>query len=499
MTRNPAAFRLSPAQAIGLFLLLPMPLIYVFLGSPWLAAATGAVAIITIHQFRDVDSAPNNLAITIACAITALALTIVGGGWRLLPVVSDWLTRDAVLHDMVVQPWPFAYRFDGNDWMLRAPLGMYLLPALCGKLFGLAAAYTALAIQNALALYAVLRVLCASADRRRSIVVLGVFVLFSGWDIIGAQLIAQHRTVPDALQGLIVHHVEWWTSIFQYSSALTQVIWVPNHALAGWFIAALVLLWDQRRLPIGALATGAALSALWSPFALIGALPFLAWAGGEALIERRIAARDLLLPAWLALCLIPLAAFLVADSAAVPHGFLPLTGQVLTTYPLFIGLEVLPFVVLNHAYGKNDLGVGRAYYRIAVGFLILLPVYSLGAANDLAMRASISALAILAVATGHTAWHVLASRRALAIVLTATTLAIGAVTGLNQLWEVMHDGSRGIRTCDLVQTWDQQPRPDTPKAQYLARTDHLPGFARSVPRSVHPTGRADFACADRLL
>ena len=61
----------------------------------------------------------------------ALSLLIfaLGGEGRLFYANTDWQVRGAVLRDLVVQPWPFAYATDGG-LMLRLPLGLYLLPAV---------------------------------------------------------------------------------------------------------------------------------------------------------------------------------------------------------------------------------------------------------------------------------------------------------------------------------------------------------------------------------
>ena len=72
-----------------------------------------------------------------ACAAVALVLCLLGGEGHVFYANDDWLTRDAVLADMARHPFPIVYTHKGSDFLLRAPLGMYMLPAAIGQTFGL--------------------------------------------------------------------------------------------------------------------------------------------------------------------------------------------------------------------------------------------------------------------------------------------------------------------------------------------------------------------------
>ena len=275
------------AAAILLLLALPAALLCAFLGNPALGAGVALAAVPAFALLRGsgggAPDAGGGRGLWLASAAAALLLTTLGGEGRLLPATPDWLVRDAVLHDLVAQRWPFAYRVDGADRVLRAPLGLYLLPALAGKVAGLRAAHLALWAQDTVALAVVLRVFCASGSRRRSLVVLAVFCVFGGWDMVGTLAVAARHTLGDGAPFAIPDDIQWWDRLFQYSSVLTLVLWVPHHALAGWFVAALLLLHERGQLRVGALMAGAGLSVVWSPFAAMGAAPFLLKAGVAAL------------------------------------------------------------------------------------------------------------------------------------------------------------------------------------------------------------------------
>ncbi len=238
----------------GATMMLPAVFFYIFLGRPLLGLGLAAVMVVAVTLLRNRIDRSSNLPATgtlgrdwhaVACVMVALLLTIIGGEGRVVAPTADWLVRDAVLHDLVTQSWPFIYRVDGVDWLLRGPLGMYLLPALIGKMTGLHAAIMALWLQNTAAIFAVLRLLTAASTLRRSLTVLIIFALFSGWDVPAMLLL--HG--PAALTG----DVGWWAGFFQYSATTTQAFWVPNHAIPGWLLAGLLLEWDRRQIGIGML------------------------------------------------------------------------------------------------------------------------------------------------------------------------------------------------------------------------------------------------------
>ncbi len=496
------------AAAVLLFLAVPAALLCAFLGSPWLAAVLALAAGPALGLLRappmpaGAGAGPTLVpALTLAAAATALLLTTLGGEGRLLPATPDWLVRDAVLRDLVEQHWPFAYRTDGADWVLRAPLGMYLLPALAGKLAGLRCAHLALWAQNTFALAAVLRVFCASASTRRGLVVLAVFCAFGGWDMLGTLAVAARHTLGSGAPFAIPDDIQWWDRLFQYSATLTLVLWVPHHALAGWFLAALLLLHERGQVRVGVPMAGAALSIVWSPFALLGAAPFLLQAGVRALRARDVRPLDIAAPLVLCLALAPVALYLTSDSAGIPSGFQPLNTEFLLRYPAFLALELLPFVAATALFptGSGDPGPARSTWRLAVAVLVAIPFYRIGVSNDFAMRASIPALAILAIATGHAAASALqagGARRTLLVL----AVALGSLTGLDEVAHTLSTPNQGASTCDFVQAWAQSPYSrQMSDAIYLAHRAAIPAVLRAAHPQVLVTGPLAEHCVDRRM
>ena len=152
---------------------------------------------------------------------------------------ADWHLRDAVLHDLVVGRWPLGYGpLQGQDTLLRAPLGYYLPAALIGKWGGLPRAHFAMAAWTALgATLFLLQVLSLTPARAGpALTAAAVVVLFSGFDIIGSLFDVPHFIA----HWDVTRHLEWWAASYQYSSMTTQLFWVPNHALGGWLTMGLL-------------------------------------------------------------------------------------------------------------------------------------------------------------------------------------------------------------------------------------------------------------------
>lgn len=215
-------------------------------------------------------------------------------------------------------PWPVHYEIDGKDFLLRAPLGMYLVPAAVGKIFGLVAAHYALFLQNASVFAALLIVFTARSQTwRERILILGVFLIFSGLNLL-----------PWAKAWLLGEappfdwHLDAWVDWLQYSSHLTQLFWVPHHALAGWGFIAAYLSWRRGDLSACSLISVFVLCTFWSPLAMMAALPFLGFALLCDLRGGRLNLRDAIGPLLVAAGSLPAIAYLLIDSGTVEKRWL---------------------------------------------------------------------------------------------------------------------------------------------------------------------------------
>jgi hypothetical protein len=405
------------------------------------------------------------------CLLAATVLFALGGEGRWLYANLDWQVRDAVLNDMVTYPWPFVYDLGQGQELLRAPIGMYLLPALVGKLAGTRAADIALLVQNSLFLaviFASMSVLFETTVRR--LIALLVFLIFSGLNLIGWLLVKvlwQAPSIPD--------HLDPWGPV-EFSSHITQAFWVPQHALAGWLCAALFLLWKDRRITVGPFLAAVPLLALWSPLAIMGAMPFAAYAGLAALLRRELRAGDVLLTLALLVIAIPALLYLKADAAAVGGRLAPITPLL---YILFMLLEVAPYLVAAFTVGARPRFDGPMLLILSIT-LMVVPLFQIGANDDFAMRASIPPLAILSVVTADMLSRAFSTGRSVDLAcgcLVILTLAIGAATGVMEIRRAFIYRPAPRTHCSFVGSWDQYfGLPIVPKATYLAPATSLPAW-----------------------
>lgn len=396
------------------------------------------------------------------CGAVSLTLLLLGGEGRLFHANYDWRVRDAVLHDMAVNRWPFAYTFRGLPEVLRAPLGLYLVPALAMKAGGQAAGDWTLLVQNALILTMILSLGSTLFAPRVRAIALGVFVVFSGLDVVGGWLAAGERHRP------LADHLESWATPLQYTSHVTQLFWVPQHALAGWIGALGYALWREGRLPVGVFLSLVPLSILWSPLGALGALPFAALAGATALARRQMQVRDVALPALACLLAGPALLYLTADVGAV--GARPVALR-WSTYIAFVSLEVLPLVLVA-SWTVRMRPFGHMTLALIAAMLLLLPFGQVGAMADFVMRVSIAPLALLALAVADAVATVRGARLALALAL----LAGGAVTGLHEVRRALTFPRSPPPLCTFFTAWG--PSPPSDKSTYLAPVVALPNMVR---------------------
>jgi hypothetical protein len=457
------------------FICLAQPAIY----AGWAILTAALFRLLTLPRQRNLHAGPT-LGTLVACLAIATLLMLLGGEGRFFYANLDWQVRDAVLRDMAVHRWPFVY---ASGDMLRAPVGMYLLPALTGKLWGQTGADLGLLAQNSLLLGLLLAIGSTLFENRRGqLSALGTFIAFSGLDIVG-QLAAGHATglAPTA-------HLEGW-SVTQYSSTITLAFWVPQHAMAGWIGALAFLLWRVDRLSLGRLLMLAPLVALWSPLAAIGLMPFFAYAALHDFQHRRIAVADLALPALASAIALPALLYLAAAGDQVGAGIFPIRP---VQFLLFEMIEVFPYLLIAAAGWRGRFG--GAVLAITCAALLTFPFVRVGWSTDFTMRASIPALAILAVqlADGLSgAWPASVRRKAALIGL----LAIGSATGLTEIVRALTFPASPAPRCSFSRAWDQTFSA-WPKVSYLAPLRAMPAAIRPA----HPARAADddpARCYDR--
>lgn len=448
------------------WLLIDQLLLWRFIGLTSWPLWVGGVAVCGVLIWRMASAGGLDARIPLSrlglCIGFALMLLMLGGEGRFFYSNIDWQVRDAVLRDMALHPWPFVYVRSGGELdLLRAPIGMFLVPALAFKQWGPVAGDLALLVQNALLTGSLLALGSLLFDSARSrAIALVVVTLFSGADVAGNLL----------FHSAIRSHLEFWFETMQFSSTLTQTFWVPQHALAGWAGALLFLLWQRGQLRLWLFLAILPLTALWSPLGLIGAMPFAAWAGIVTLQRRALAVADIVTPAVVVLLCAPGLVYLASAGDGV--GIRPYPVQLLA-WLIFIAIELLVWAIpllLHHRAGR----FGMAPLLIASVWLMLCPFIQIGWSLDFMMRTSITSLMVVALIAADALAHV--PSRSLRLWL-MTILSIGSVTGLSEAYRAITLPASPRGTCSFFGAWDVSFA-RYPKGSYLAPLDKLPSMIR---------------------
>ncbi len=414
-----------------LYLALPIAIFYLGWFKPLFGIACFAVLVfIVFPRFKahDKTGLDKSLAALCVAALLAVIWCILGGAGHIFFANDDWVVRDAVLRDLVVYPWPVNYSADPDIiYMLRAPIGYYLVPALIARVTGLVSADYLLLAWNITGVILFFYMIASLwAKRWHFFLAIGIFILFSGMDVVGTLL----RNKPFFATAFL----DWWAYFFSYPSNTTVLYWAPNHGLPGWLAAALILKnWrDPRFLPVSLILT--VLIPLWSPLTALGAL-FLFLAIFLFHLVRGTW-KSILSPEAALACLIavPVASFITLNSSEVPSGWMFLNfslSNFIFRYVSFVSIElaVLALVVA----GEFRYKTGYEWLSTASFItLLLIPLYYLGFANDFVMRASIPLLAIAAIRSAAVLIAAIERRSFAFAFIIFSVLAIGSVTAITE-------------------------------------------------------------------
>jgi hypothetical protein len=186
----------------------------------------------------------------------------------------DYAYHNGLLKDLIVRDWPLMAVHNHVQVHIVYNFGYYLPAAVIGKAFGWVSA------NIFLFLWTLSGVLLAyfwfwnlSRVRiKKNIVKLAlfttIFCLAGGLDYIGYYVLKRNTFGFRA-------QVEWWAGFFQYSSNTTLIYWVPQHTIAPWLIIGLIAdaFYDKHNLKyLGMVLAG---GILWTPFGLVGIIPYL--------------------------------------------------------------------------------------------------------------------------------------------------------------------------------------------------------------------------------
>ena len=235
------------------FLLLPILLFLLFCVRP-IVSVPACILLGFVFFFANKEETDPEKSVTISLkqillfgALCAIWCYLGGQGGQFFQT-SDWNERNAIFRDLIEKSWPVIY--DTTDTALTYYIGHWLPAALLGKVVFLITHHGgwAFALGNIFlgmwtffgVMITLLLILCGAGSKSKKghWIVFGVFIAFSGLDIIGT-LIQEGgflRYVPE--------HLEWWAHRYQFSSITTCLFWVFNQAVTAW-IATLCFFYEK--------------------------------------------------------------------------------------------------------------------------------------------------------------------------------------------------------------------------------------------------------------
>jgi hypothetical protein len=367
-----------------------------------LGLATAALLATALYQLLrrlPPTAAPYTRSALLFLVILAFVWAALGGAGHFVYANSDWRTRDAVYGDLILSAWPPEYGLhDGVPLILRTAMGYYLPPALLSKLAG--TEFASLILFGWTALGVALFLLLLPLPKRlgwRLILHGFLVVFFSGMD--WPAIVLVHGQLP-----IFPLPLEWWRP-WTYTSLTGQLFWAPNHALALWLGTALFYRYRANPiLPVLGLVL-LPLLLLWTPFAVIGLLPWFLWGTLRAWPSTGSLARGTTAAQWVSgailtavvVSLFTRPAIAAAFASAVAAGDNAVTKaagidvDLVAAYVQFVAFEFGLLVLLlrpRHVDARQALA-------IASGLLLLLPLAHFGPSNDWVLRVSTPSLLVL--------------------------------------------------------------------------------------------------------
>ncbi len=354
-------------------------------------------------------------------AIMAIALVWVwqsgiGGFWT---QSEDFRYRNAIYRDIVLRDWPVIYPATGHALVYY--IGYWLVPAVLGKivLFAGAEETTAFSIANTalfiwtffivMIIFLLIMYTLKVSKGKTQLFVIGLFILFSGADIIG--------NVGYTWES-INYHFEWWATDYQFSSFTTGLFWVFNQALPAWLCFMCIM--NEKNIKnyvfLGMMCLFCA------PLPFVGVFIFCLYFGVKKLLECR---KDGIIKEFIksifsvsnilsVIFIFPIVgtyllsnaaikganALRMNDSAIVMEGSetasqnAPFSSNPLINYISFVCIEfALILIFMAWKYRKS------AVYYVTFASLLIIPLLKIGGSHDFSMRASIPALIMVFILT----------------------------------------------------------------------------------------------------
>ena len=337
---------------------------------------------------------------------------LIGGGvlllWLLFSGVGnlayqnfDYDVRNAVMRDLVQQPWPVSYQptiyppdrqFTHDKLLLVYYFGYWLPAALVGKFAGLTAANLFLFAWAFLGLLLIFASL-SQALKKVSYKAVVLLLIWSGLDIVG--ILYAKLATTDHVELNLLTHIERWANHFgvfaQFSSITTLLYWVFNQTIPVWLIV-LLFINDRNPKTIFLLLS---LALFLAPIGTLGFGPLVLLRLGQQVYRQGFPS---VLHRYLSVAntagTVAVLGVTVLFFAMNRAGSLKsLVFFPVLPYGVFLFLEAGLLTALLYVFSRRRLVL------VCLAMLCVIPLVKLGRFYDFGMRASIAYLFILCLLT----------------------------------------------------------------------------------------------------
>lgn len=322
--------------------------------------------------------------------MAALWTSIFGSGF-IGPQTGDQLKNHMIFKDLYSNSWPVLYESMPRQMnFLSYPLGYYLVPALLSKFVGWSLGTFTLYLWTSLGI-GLLWCWFLVFFNRYAFIVISLFVLFSGLDILGTLTQGQ----PTPLAG---EHIEWWAgwTFLQYSSNATVMSWSTQHGAAQWLLPTLLFYRVICKKDNHGAALAVSLAAFWSHLTILGILIFLPF----FVKNRQRLIKTFTDPSLLSLPFLMLVGtyYFSKSVGSIDSGFIWNLWPSDWIIPKLMWFYIFEFGTLSLlVYSARQFRDSDELqlFVTAVVALLLVPLYHIGWSNDVSMRVSAIPLYIL--------------------------------------------------------------------------------------------------------
>ncbi len=366
----------------------------------------------------------------------------------------DHTARNAIFEKLIALDWPVK---SDNGQFLIYYIGFWLPSAVVGKIANnLNIAYFFQYLWAVLGVFLTFYFILVNL-KNKSLLPIIVFILFSGLDIAGANLLeilSVHHTPTN-----LISHMEWWFRGFQFSSMTTQLFWVFNQAIPAWIVT-LILFNEKNNKNMIFIYSCMFLS---STLPAIGLLPFLCY-----LILKNSNDNDIkmlsiehiktsvkscfTLSNILCASFVTLVSYIYLSNNMAAAATNPISDVQSLHFGFFV-FWFLTFFILEaglYLFSVFKMQYKNPVYYICCFCLLVYPFIRVGYASDFCMRATIPALILLYLFVVQALESKEFLRNKLSAILLIILLLVGSFTPVHEISRTVVYTSLGVKKAPSI-------------------------------------------------